>query len=164
MTPVSLLAVMLVLGVGVDTARAEVTAFGGVTMSAPRAAFGLAAGGCPGRGCWEIEYARTVEDSTSRTPGSETFGGNFLVRFKSPVERVRFYGIGGLGIYNEVGEFSDSGGAACASLGGGAFVSLGGRLKVRLEYRLFLPGSPDGGGFVQQYPQRLSAGLSISFR
>lgn len=152
------------LCIAVDTANAELSVLAGLTMSGPRAVLGLAASGCRGAGCWELEYARTLEDAGSRTPASDTFGVSFMVRLNSRVERIRYFGIGGIGIYDEVGEYSDSGGAQSANLGGGAFIALNARLKLRLEYRLFFPGSPDGGEFVQRHPQRLSVGLTVAFR
>ena len=148
-----------------DTDDVELTMLSGVTMAAPRRALSGVVGHCRSGGsssvCGEFELAHIFEDSGKRAPATVTFSMNFLVRFKSPVPHMKFYGIYGRGLHYETGMYASSGLESQRSLGGGGVLTLAGRLKLRLEYRMFFLHTLNDQLF-QEHPQRLSAGLVVS--
>ena len=153
---------------GASTARSPQmrsvgTAFVGITASTPRKMLGGAWGGCADFGCYELELTHTYADAATGAPSIWTFGGNYLVQFRSPAPRMKLYGLAGYGVYDETGGRATSNGAAMSrNLGGGARIAIGGPLTVRLEYRLVLLGRPEDGEPVASRLRRVSAGLSLS--
>ena len=147
----------------VATAHADVTGFVGGMTSTSGGMGGGAFGKCFTRACWELEYARAHGGSPTDEGSFETVGFNILVPFKSPIHRVKFYGLAGLGMYCQMfGEASGPGSAN--SLGGGVLLALGGSLTFRLDHRVVLLGQGDEGSQpVASRIQRVTTGLGVRF-
>lgn len=148
-------------------ALADVTALAGVmTVDGARPAFVFSFTYCPSYAGFEMELTGTTRGGGA----THTVGGFFLNAFAQTGEvmpRTEFYGTGGLGLYGETAPGgSGSGEVTAKDLGGGAKIWLAERLRLRLDYRIFLLGdAPDAsrGFVVHRSPQRLSAGLTVVF-
>jgi hypothetical protein len=147
----------------VGVAHADLTGFAALTAPTPRGTVGGAFGRSNDWGGFELELAHTYLDSSTGAPTVVTYGVSFFKRFKSPSPRVTFYGLVGFGVYCETGGRANSGLGGNKNLGGGAHLRVAGPLKLRLDYRWFRLGTPDGGEPVSRNLQRLSAGLSVAF-
>jgi hypothetical protein len=82
------------------------------------------------------------------------------------ISNVQFFAIGGFGIWSEKFANEDGiGGLAAKNIGGGVKIPIAGRLRLRLDYRLFVLGDLRDGdrGPTTKYPQRFSAGLQLVF-
>ena len=152
------------LAAGAAPARADATAFVGVTTaSTARPTFGVAWGRCPSLIGFEIEFARTIGDPTETEPSLSTVGANLIVQTTAPLHGTQFYGIGGFGAYGEsIGNGRGSTGLS-GNIGAGAKFTLAGDLKLRVDYRLFLLNDSPDGSPVSPHRHRVSAGLSLAF-
>ena len=152
--------VVVALLAGAADARADVTAFLGVSAPSTGFAQGFSFGGGRPPVLFEIEYARSVNGPREATPSLYTGSINLLIQPDVPVRGMLIYGIGGVGAYGEAFGSGVGGGVdTCTNVGGGVKVALAGPLRVRLDYRVFLlHGMPK-----DKRPQRLYAGLSLGF-
>ncbi len=147
-------------------ARADVTAFAGLTPTpAWRPTVGFSGGLTLVIVGWEVEYARTAEDLKAREPGPalRTYMGNVFVQNPIPINGLTFYATAGAGFYRES---FDTGAATADSItgfgtnvGGGVKIELTGPLRLRIDYRVF-SFTRDA---VHKTPQRFTAGLNLKF-
>ena len=148
------------------SARADATVLLGLmSVGGPRPSFGVAVGYCPSAAGFEIEYLGTLGGQTA---DHSSAGGIFASLIVQPVtiSNVQFFGIGGFGVWGET--FADGTGTGelnAKNIGGGVKIGIAERLRLRLDYRLFLLGDPEGASGVPstKHPQRLSAGLHLVF-
>jgi len=148
------------------SARADATVLLGLmSVGSPRPSFGVAFGYCPSVVGFEIEYLGTLGGVTA---DHSSAGGVFASIIVQPVTTsdVQFFGIGGFGIWGET--FVDGKGTGAVSakkIGGGVKIGIAERLRLRLDYRLFLLGEPDDASRdpSTRHPQRFSAGLHLVF-
>ncbi|MDE3155667.1 MAG: outer membrane beta-barrel protein [Acidobacteriota bacterium] len=140
-------------------AFADVTAFIGASPTpASRQARGVAIGMSLVVVGFEFEYSSLVEDTTQAAPGLQTGMGNVLLQTPSPILGFRPYATAGAGLYHEtLGAVSNTGFGT--NVGAGVKVSLVGPLRLRVDYRLFNL----AGNALQPHPQRIYAGLNLSF-
>jgi len=148
---------MAVLGLRPAPARADFTAFYGVTPKPDaRSARGLAIGiGLLVVG-FEFEYSNTTEDVVKAAPGLKT--GMFNGLLQTPTSGLQFYVTAGGGFYRETsGVLQET--SYGTNFGGGIKARLAGPLRLRLDYRVFaLRGTP-----VYSTSQRFYAGANIAF-
>jgi opacity protein-like surface antigen len=142
-----------------STARADITAFLGSTMTPENR---LNKGFAVGVGLvivgFEFEYADTNEEPDDLAPALRTFMFNGLLQTPFPIAGLQFYGTAGGGVYREtlIGESETNVGI---NVGGGVKISLAGPLRLRLDYRVFtLSGDPR-----HSKPQRFYAGVNLKF-
>jgi hypothetical protein len=140
-------------------ARADATAFiGANTTPANRTVKGFSVGiGLLIIG-FEIEYAKTSDDTTVSAPSLATGTGNVLLQ--TPVAFFGFqpYVTAGAGLYRErLGTHSDT--SFAPNTGGGVKVTLVGPVRLRVDYRVFKLGS----GALYTPAHRIYAGLNLKF-
>jgi hypothetical protein len=127
------------------SARADVAILSGLmAVNGPRPAFSVAFGHAPSETGFEIEYLGTsgAGDSADRSVA----GGIFINAIVQPVVigNLQPFGIFGLGMWAETfGDRTGTGALGAKDIGGGIKVRITDRLRLRLDYRLFLLG--DGG-------------------
>lgn len=154
------LLVLVTVMVTPTLARADVTAFLGVS---PTGATRLARGAAGGAGlvvvAFEVEVMRLAEgDPGDGAPALSTGMANLLVQTPLEVSRVQFYGTAGAGLYRET-LASRRETSVGVNLGGGAKIRVAGPLKLRLDYRLFrLQGAP-----AHDLYHRFYAGATLGF-
>lgn len=135
-----------------------------MTVNSPRPAFGVAFGHAPSVAGFEIEYLATLGGKSADHSAAGAILGNLIVQ---PVEvgNLQPYAIFGFGIWGE--SFADGTGTGAMfakDIGGGIKFRIAGRLRLRLDYRLFLLGDPEGTRLPStKRPQRISAGLHVAF-
>jgi opacity protein-like surface antigen len=140
-------------------ALADITAFIGASPTpTSRQARGVAVGfGLLVVG-FEFEYSSLVENTAQGAPGLQTGMGNVLLQTPTPFLGFQPYFTIGGGIYHEtLGTTTNTN--VGMNTGGGVKVSLVGPLKLRVDYRVFKL----GGNALQPSPQRIYAGLNLSF-
>lgn len=148
------------------SARADATVLLGLmSVGGPRPALGVAYSYCPSVAGFEIEYLGTLG---GKTADHSSAGGIFASIIVQPVttSNVQFFGIGGFGIWGET--FADGKGTGVVgakNVGGGVKIGIAERLRLRLDYRLFLLGDPEDASREPstKYSQRFSAGLHLVF-
>jgi hypothetical protein len=151
------LVVMAVLLLSPSDARADVTAFWGISPTpTTRSTRGFSFGVSLIVVGFEFEYANTTEDPLQAAPGLRTGMINGVVH--TPTTHTQFYLTAGGGFYREtllnVAETSFG-----TNIGGGIKLGLAGPVRLRLDYRVFnLRGSP-----LYPHPQRFYAGVNVSF-
>ncbi len=147
------------------SARADATVLVGLTsVDALRPSYGFSFGYRPSAVGFEIEYLST-------TPGDYTAGGIFASLIVQPVtiSNVQIFAIGGLGVWGEgFAGGKRTGVLTAGNVGGGVLVPLAGPVRLRLDYRLFLPGevSKEEVGAIAprtKHPQRIAAGIHFAF-
>ena len=153
-----MLAVALV-GASAVPARADLTAFLGLSSTPDRH---TARGFSGGLGllivAFEFEYSNITEDEVEGLPGLKTYSGNVLLQTPVEVYGTQFYGTIGGGGYQEDLLGNDTTHFA-TNVGGGAKIRLVGPLRVRLDYRVFrLQGEP-----LYSTYQRFYAGANLAF-
>jgi hypothetical protein len=148
------------------SARADATVLLGLmTLDGPRPSLGVAFGYCPSVAGFEIEYLGTLGgESTDHSSAGGIFG-NVIVQ-PVTIGNLQFFAIGGFGLWGE--KFADGKGTGelgAKDIGGGVKIRIVERLRLRLDYRLFLLGDPEGASGVPstKRPQRFSAGLHLVF-
>lgn len=155
--PMSFVLACALLAGTATPARADITAFLGLTPTPERhtlKGFGVGVGllivG------FEFEFAHIGEDTIDSLPGLKTYSGNVLVQ--TPTDGVQLYGTTGVEGYREnLGEHQET--YFGTNIGGGAKIKLVGPLRVRLDYRIFkLQGSP-----LHSVYQRFYVGGNLKF-
>jgi opacity protein-like surface antigen len=139
------------------TAFADATAFFGLSPNpAARSTRGFAFGLSLIVVGFEIEYGNTAEAPTDAAPSLRTGMINGLVQ--TPTSHTQFYLTAGGGLYRErLGSIGETN--VGTNVGGGIKMSLAGPVRLRLDYRVFtLRGGP-----AYKNPQRIYAGLNVSF-
>lgn len=142
--------------VGATPARADITAFWGVSPSPAQAAKGFAFGVNLLVIGFELEYAGITEDPLKAAPGLRTGMINGIVQ--TPTSKTQVYLTAGGGFFREsLGTSTETN--LGTNIGGGLKIGLAGPLRLRLDYRVFtLRGAP-----ISKTPQRLYAGANVSF-
>ena len=151
-----LLASLAMMLSSASTARADLTAFWGVSPSPVKhSTRGVALGISLLVIGFEGEYGSTTENVVNGVPGLRTGMINGLVQTPT---RTQFYVTAGGGIYRaQLGLTHDT--SVATNVGGGIKIGLAGPLRVRLDYRIFnLRGS-----HFPKNPQRFYAGLNLTF-
>jgi hypothetical protein len=149
----------LLLGLSAVPARADITAFLGLSPTPQRHFVKGFSGGLSmivlG---FEVEFSHLGEDPDEALPGLKTYSGNVLVQTPVEVKGTQFYATaGGLGYRETLGAHQES--HVGLNIGGGAKIRLAGPLRIRLDYRVFqLQGNP----LFSTY-QRFYAGGNIAF-
>jgi hypothetical protein len=150
---------LVVLAASASPARADITAFLGLTPTPERHTLkGISAGAGLIVLGFEVEFAHIGEDTLANLPGLKTYSGNVLVQTPIPVMGTQFYGTAGAEGYREtLGAFQET--HVGTNIGGGAKIKLVGPLRVRLDYRIFkLQGSP-----IHNVYQRFYVGANLKF-
>jgi hypothetical protein len=148
------------------TARADGTVLLGLmSVDGPRPSLGVAFSYCPSVAGFEIEYLGTLGGETADHSSAGGIFGSVIVQ-PVTISRVQFFGIAGFGLWGE--KFADGKGTGelgAKNIGGGVKIRIAERLKLRLDYRLFLLGEPEDASRdpSTRHPQRLSAGLHLVF-
>ena len=150
---------LVLLGVSASPARADITAFLGVSPTPHNHAVkGFAAGVGLLIVGFEFEYANLSEDSFERLPGLKTYSGNVLAQTPIEVLGTQFYATAGAGGYRETLGLAEETHVG-TNIGGGAKIKLLGPIRVRLDYRIFkLQGSP-----INSTYQRFYVGANLKF-
>ena len=164
-----LLLALAFLALAAAPARADITAFAGLTPTpSVRPAIGFSGGLTLVIVGWEVEYARTsdevdVDEADDLAPALRTYMGNVLVQNPVPISGLTFYALAGAGIYRETflddTALEDTTTGFATNLGGGVKIALTGPLHLRLDYRVF----SFTGDAVHKTPQRFTAGLTLKF-
>lgn len=153
------LAALALLAVTAAPARADITAFLGLSPTPERHTVKGVSGGLSllvvG---FEFEYSHLGEDTPEALPGLKTYSGNMLVQTPVEVGGAQFYGTAGAGPYQEyLGARKET--HVALNFGGGVKVRLAGPLRLRLDYRVFqLKGEP-----LHSTYQRFYAGANLAF-
>ena len=147
-------------------ARADGTVLLGLmTLDGPRPSVGVAFGYCPSVAGFEIEYLGTLGGESANHSSAGGIFGNVIVH-PLTIGNLQFFAIGGFGLWGETfAGGKGTGELGAKDIGGGVKIRLVGRLRLRLDYRLFLLGDPEGASAVPSTnrPQRFSAGLHVVF-
>src|SRR5207249_3096179 len=107
---------------------------------------------------FEFEYADTSDDVTAGAPSVKSGTGNVVLQTPGSLYGFQPYFTAGGGIYNEtLGAHEDT--SFTSDIGGGVKVSLIGPVRLRVDYRLFKPGS----GALYQPAHRVYVGLNLKF-
>ena len=160
------LIVPLILAVPGGARAADATVLlGPMTVNGSRPAVGVAIGHAPSVAGFEIEYLSTLGGETASHSAAGGIFGNLIVQ-PVVVGRLQFYGIAGFGVWGET--FADdtgTGAVGTKDVGGGVKIRLADRLRLRLDYRVFLLGAPDDASRLPSTtrPQRISVGLHVAF-
>jgi hypothetical protein len=154
---ISLVLTCAFLAAAAAPARADITAFIGLTPTPERHAlkgFGVGVGMLIVG--FEFEYAHINQDESELLPGLKTYSGNVLVQ--TPTPGFQLYATTGVAGYREnLGEFQET--HYGTNIGGGAKIKLVGPLRVRLDYRIFkLQGTP-----LHSVYQRFYVGANLQF-
>lgn len=148
------------------SARADGTVLLGLmTLDGPRPSLGVAFGYCPSVAGFEIEYLGTLGAQSVDHSSAGGIFGNVIVQ-PVTIGKLQFFAVGGFGLWGE--KFADGTGTGelgAKDIGGGVKIRIAERLRLRLDYRLFLLGDPEGASGVPstKRPQRFSAGLHLVF-
>lgn len=150
---------LVVLAASASPARADITAFLGVSPTPGNHAvkgFGVGLGLLVVG--FEFEYADLSEDSFEQLPGLRTYSGNVLVQTPIEVMGTQLYATAGAEGYREtLGASQET--YFGTNIGGGAKIKLLGPVRVRLDYRIFrLQGSP-----IHSTYQRFYVGGNLKF-
>ncbi|MBM3808099.1 MAG: hypothetical protein FJW22_07865 [Acidimicrobiia bacterium] len=148
-----------VLAGSATPARADITAFLGLSPTPERHAVKGFAGGM---GLvivgFEFEYSQLSEDRLERLPGLSTYAGNVLLQTPIDVAGTQFYATAGAQGYREtLGIARET--HVGTNFGGGAKIGLLGPIRVRVDYRIFkLQGAP-----MHSVYQRFYVGGNLKF-
>lgn len=152
-------AAMVLLAATAAPARADITAFLGMSPTPERHTVKGFSGGLSllvvG---FEFEYSHLGEDTLDGLPGLKTYSGNVLVQTPVEIKGTQFYATAGAGGYQEYLAARDETHFGL-NFGGGIKVRVLGPVRLRLDYRVFrLKGEP-------LYPtyQRFYAGANLAF-
>lgn len=157
--PSRLVAAALLVLAAASPARADVTAFVGVSPTPHNhGARGFSVAAVLLILGVEFEYSRISEDEIERLPSLRTWSGNVLVETPVEVAGMKFYATTGTGGYREQqGDAQET--HVALNVGGGAKIRLVGPLRVRVDYRVFnLKGAP-----INSTYQRFYAGGNLAF-
>lgn len=165
-----LVATAVVVGALIIPSPAQAQATGALllgllTLDRPRPSVGVAFGYSPSVAGFEIEYLGTVGGESG---GHSSAGGIFanVIVHPATVGALQLFVVGGFGLWGE--KFEDGKGTGelgATDIGGGVRIWMTEHLRLRLDYRLFLLGDPEGASGVpsSRHPQRFSAGLHLAF-
>ena len=151
------------------SARADATLLVGLTsVDAVRPSYAFSFGYRPSAVGFEIEYLSTFGQTT---PGDYSAGGIFASLIVQPVtiSNVQIFTVGGVGVWGEgFAGGKRTGVLNAGNVGGGVLIALAGRLRLRLDYRLFVLGDVEEeevGAIAPstKHPQRIAAGLHFAF-
>jgi hypothetical protein len=151
--------VVLMLATTAVAAQADATLFlGASTTPANRMARGAAIGiGLLVVG-FDFEYSATTDDVQSGAPSLKVGSANGLLQTPVAIGGFQPYVTAGAGVFHEhLGEVSHTGFAP--NFGGGVKVDLIGPVRLRVDYRVFKPGS--GAQYTPSH--RFYAGLNLKF-
>jgi len=151
-----LIVTLVILAASAAPARADITAFIGLTPTPQRHTLkGFSVGAGLVIVGWEFEFAHIGEDITDGLPGLKTYSGNFMVQTPTSTQ---LYVTTGVEAYREnlgVAQETYFG----TNIGGGAKIKLAGPLRVRVDYRIFkLQGEP-----LHDVYQRFYVGANLKF-
>jgi len=138
--------------------------FGLGTVNGPRPAVSWAIGHAPAAVGFEIEYlGMWGGTSTDRSSAGGIFGSVIVQR--EMVANLQPFAIVGFGMWGESFDDGGTGVVGAKDIGGGIKVRMTRRLRLRLDYRLFLIGDSTDGSRLPSTtrPQRISAGLHVAF-
>jgi hypothetical protein len=141
-SPVLALVLLFLAGTAAP-ARADITAFLGLSPTPERHALkGFSGGFSLLVVGFEFELSHLGEDTIDQLPGLKTYSGNVLVQTPVEVMGTQFYATAGGSGYREIlGSHQES--HVGINVGGGAKIKLIGPIRVRIDYRVFqLRGSP----------------------
>jgi hypothetical protein len=147
---------LVILAASAVPARADITAFLGLTPTPerhPLKGFSVGAGLIVVG--WEFEFAHIGEDNAEGLPGLKTYSGNFLVQTPTSTQ---LYATTGVEAYREnLGALQET--YFGTNIGGGVKIKLVGPLRVRADYRIFkLQGEP-----LHDVYQRFYVGANLKF-
>lgn len=161
-----LLLALAFLALAAAPARADLTAFAGLTPTpAVRTTVGVSGGLTLVIVGWEVEFARTAEDldGDEPAPALRTYMGNLFVQNPVPIGGLTFYATAGAGLYREIlgkdTALEDTTTGFGTNVGGGVKIELTGPLHLRLDYRVF----SFTGDARHKTPQRFTAGVNLKF-
>lgn len=146
------------------SARADGTLLIGVlTIDDSRPSISFAFGYLPSVVGFEIEYVGTLGSAGHSSAGG--IFGNIVVQ-PVTIGQFQFFAVGGFGLWGE--KFADGRGTGALDardIGGGVKIGISERSRIRLDYRLFLLGEPEGASGVPSTmrPHRFSGGLHLVF-
>jgi hypothetical protein len=153
------LTALVMLAASAAPARADITAFLGMSSTPERHTVKGFSGGLSllivG---FEFEYSHLSEDTVEALPGLKTYSGNVLLQTPVEIKGTQFYATAGAGGYQEYLAARDETNFGL-NFGGGIKVRVLGPVRLRLDYRVFrLKGEP-------LYPtyQRFYAGANLAF-
>lgn len=153
------LTALVMLAASASPARADITAFFGMSPTPERHTVKGFSGGLSllvvG---FEFEYSHLGEDTLETLPGLKTYSGNVLLQTPVEIKGTQFYATAGAGGYQEYLAARDETNFGL-NFGGGIKVRVLGPVRLRLDYRVFrLEGEP-------LYPtyQRFYAGANLAF-
>ncbi|HVC20260.1 MAG TPA: hypothetical protein VNE16_09290 [Vicinamibacterales bacterium] len=140
-------------------ALADATAFIGASPTpTSRQARGFAVGFGMAVLGFEFEYSSILQDAQQGAPSVQTGMGNVLLQTPTAILGFQPYITAGAGVYHEaLGAATETNFGL--NTGGGVKLSLVGPLKLRVDYRIFTL----AGSALQPHPQRIYAGLTLSF-
>lgn len=147
---------LVIVAVSATPARADITAFLGLTPTGGNHAVkGIGVGVGLLIVGFEFEFAQTSQDDVEQLPGLKTYSGNILVQTPTDVQLYATTGVEG---YREnLGSFQET--YFGTNIGGGVKIKLAGPLRVRFDYRVFkLQGEP-----IHDVYQRFYAGANLKF-
>lgn len=150
---------ILFLAASAAPARADITAFLGLSPTPERHTVKGFAGGLSlvvvG---FEFEFSHLGEETPEALPGLKTYSANVFVQTPVEVKGTQFYATaGGSGYRENLGVRQES--HVGINLGGGLKVRVLGPVRLRLDYRVFqLRGEP-----LYSTYQRFYAGANITF-
>lgn len=151
-------AAIVILAAGATPARADITAFAGVTTApSNRTVVGGALGVTLLVVGFEGEFARTRDDPDTTAPALTTGSGNVFVQNPIPIGGFTLYATAGAGLYHE--QLGSSGETNVAvNTGVGAKIELVSHVRLRVDYRVFrLSGAPRN-----PTPKRIYLGLNLA--
>jgi hypothetical protein len=136
-----------------------------MTLDGPRPSIGVGFGYCPSIAGFEVEYLGTLGGESADRSSAGGIVGNLIVQ-PVTIGSFQFFAVGGFGLWGET--FADgtgTGALGAKDFGGGVKIRIAERLRLRLDYRLFLLDDPEGASGLPTTtrPQRISAGLHLVF-
>ncbi len=149
---------------GTGTAGADATLLFGVqAAAATRPSLSVAYGHWSRAVGYEVEYAYSFGQGPPAGSSLGTAGVTVLVRTPFRIRGAEIYGAGGFGIYGEAPQSGSGSLEMNRNIGVGATIGLQGRVKLRLDYRLFVLGRSVDAQPLQGHFHRVAAGLSLGF-
>ena len=147
---------LVILAASAAPARADITAFIGLT---PTPARHTLKGFSVGAGLiivgWEFEFAHVGENTDEGLTGLKTYAGNFMVQ--TPTKTQLYLTTGVEGYRENLGAAQET--YFGTNIGGGVKMKLAGPLRLRADYRIFkLQGSP-----IHDVYQRFYVGANLKF-
>ena len=146
---------LVILAGSAAPARADITAFIGLTPTPQRHAVkGFSVGAGLIVVGWEFEFAH-IGETDDGLPGLKTYSGNFMVQ--TPTSTQLYVTTGVEGYRENLGGLQET--YFGTNIGGGVKVKLAGPLRLRADYRMFkLQGSP-----IHDVYQRFYVGANLKF-